>query len=127
MDRPLVEIMLTVSLLGVLALTITSATAQHQILVATLNDLSMEKSLSSATSAITNAAAEASTTGETICIKIAFPYAVTLDALQGFVYASNEYASRKMAVPVEIFGKGTAMVFKITAYANKTVILEAVR
>ncbi len=123
MDRPLIEIMITVSLLCISSLLISSFAAQSWGVAVTMRELAAEEALRSVHSSALSAALEGNLSGTAVTVIIDFPYEVLINATPPVITASVAGVSREAPSLIEIRGLCSGTVFNITGLQNGTALI----
>ncbi|MBC7113608.1 MAG: hypothetical protein H5T34_06310 [Candidatus Methanomethyliales bacterium] len=118
MDRVLVEVLITVSLLSLSAVITTSASLTYTRLKQFTEELSYEKALYSLAGAIKGAVVASIISGNNVSTSISFHNPVTIEAEGEFLKVYLMNSVRLIYLGVMTVGGGCGRVFYITASEN---------
>ncbi len=121
LDRALVEILLTASILCVMAFAVASASAQYSCLASVMIDASSGEMHYSAVRAIMDAASEAKAAGSPASVVLLLPSKIAIGASGGNISTTCLGVARSYICCLDASGAGFSDSFNITGMPDGTV------
>jgi len=123
MDRALVEIMLTASIMCIMACAVASASAQYGCLAAVMTGASSNEIHYSVVRAIIDAASEAKVGGSSVSVVLLLPSKITINAEAGNITTTFLGESYSYASFLCVSGAGFSNAFNVTGMPDGTVTI----
>lgn len=117
--------MISAAILAMAAVACSSFAAQFGVMSSWLKEQGIDNVASGTSSAIADAASEASLSGGSAHLLLVLPYPATLNASGSSLTATSLGSSVEMRLLVNASGGGTGRIFEITANASGMVLINA--